>query len=383
MRILIFIALALWVFGLLNIILNLLFLGRLRGRPMERHPLVSVIIPARNEERAIERTVRAMLAQDYPSIEVIVVNDRSTDGTGAILDRIAADDGHLLVLHGEEPPPGWLGKPWAMHEGSLRARGELLLFVDADVHYAPPTISTAVQHLHAKGQDLTFLYPHFEMHGLWENAMMPAVPMTPFSFPMWLGELVPLTYLGIGGGTGNLIRRTAYDQAGGHEALRHAVIDDVALAQHVRRCGLRTGMARTEHLVTVRMYHGLHEIVHGFTKNMFTVLGRSYFGAVMILVIFFIAHLLPYPMALAGDGVALAVVALILLTRLIFFRAIGYPVWNALLLHPLTTIGWIWITIRSTWVVGIRGQLPWRGRTYDPARTRFGAAETPKGEVNE
>jgi hypothetical protein len=131
------------------------------------------------------------------------------------------------------------------------------------------------------------------------------------------------------------------------------------------------------------MYHGFTEIVNGFTKNLFTITGRSYFGAFAFLMIFVLFHLLPYPMAVAGNQLALAVVALILLTRLIFFIAIGYPVWNALLLHPLTTIGWIWITIRSTWVVGVRGQLSWRGRTYDPARTRFGAAETPKGEVNE
>lgn len=383
MRILLDFALAFWAFGLINVILNLLFLGRLRGRVLERHPLLSVIIPARNEERAIERTVRAMLAQDYPQIEVIVVNDRSTDSTGAILDRIASEDSRLIALHGEDPPAGWLGKPWAMHQGSLRARGELLLFVDADVRYAPAAISTAVQHLEAKRQDLTFLFPNFEMRGLWENALMPAVPMSPFTFPIWLGERWPLTWLAIGGGTGNLIRRTAYDRSGGHEALRHAVIDDVGLAQHVRRSGLHTGIARTEHLVSVRMYDGFGEIVNGFTKNVFTILGRSFVGAAVILFIFVAGSLVPYAMAVTGNRTALAVVALITLTRLIFFSAIGYPVWNALLLHPLTTIGWIWITLRSTWVVGIRGQLPWRGRTYDPAGTRFGAAETAKGEVNE
>ena len=115
MHLLLYIALFVWAGGLLNIILNLLFLGRLSRHPLQRHPLVSVIIPARNEERAIERTVRAMLAQDYPSIEVIVVNDRSSDSTGGILDRIASEDPRLIALHGEEPPTGWLGKPWAMH----------------------------------------------------------------------------------------------------------------------------------------------------------------------------------------------------------------------------------------------------------------------------
>jgi glycosyltransferase involved in cell wall biosynthesis len=373
MRFLLDFALALWAFGLVNIILNLLLLGKLGRATLDRRPLVSIIIPARNEERAIERTVRAMLAQDYVEIEVIVVNDRSTDSTGAILDRVASEDPRLVALHGEEPPPGWLGKPWALHQGSLRARGEMLLFVDADVHYAPAAVSAAMQHNVATHQDLTFLFPHFEMHGIWENALMPAVPMTPFTFPIWLGERLPYTYLAIGGGTGNLIRRAAYDKAGGHAALRDAVIDDVGLAHHVRRSGSHTGIARTEHLVSVRMYHGFREVVSGFTKNAFTAVGRSYFGAAFFLAILMAGSVLPFVMAFAGNRLAIAAVALIILTRVIFFTGLGYPLWSALLLHPLTAIGWMWITIRSTWVVGIRGQLPWRGRTYDPDRTRFGA----------
>ncbi|HEX7419369.1 MAG TPA: glycosyltransferase [Thermoanaerobaculia bacterium] len=373
MHALLYAALLLWAFGLINIILNLLFLGKLRGATLDRYPLVSIIVPARNEERAIERTVRAMLAQDYPELEVIVVNDRSSDSTGAILDRVASEDSRLVAVHGEEPPPDWLGKPWALHQGSLRARGELLLFVDADVHYAPAAVSTAVQHNEATHQDLTFLFPNFEMHGLWENALMPAVPMTPFTVPIWLGERLPYTYLAIGGGTGNLIRRAAYDKAGGHAALRDAVIDDVGLAHHVRRSGSHTGIARTEHLVSVRMYHGFREVVNGFTKNVFTIVGRSYLGAAFFLSIFIVGSLLPFAMALTGNRVAIATVALIILSRLIFFAGVGYPLWSAVLLHPLTAVGWMWITIRSTWVVGIRGQLPWRGRTYDPNRTRFGA----------
>ncbi|HEY8711842.1 MAG TPA: glycosyltransferase, partial [Thermoanaerobaculia bacterium] len=325
MRILIDIALIFWTFALINIILNLLFLGRLRGGALVVHPLVTIIIPARNEERAIERTVRAMLAQDYPAFEVIVVNDRSTDSTGAILDRVAAEDSRLIALHGEEPPPGWLGKPWAMHQGSQRARGELLLFVDADVHYAPAAVSAAVQHMEATRQDLTFLFPNFEMHGLWEHALMPAVPMSPFTFPIWLGERLPFTYLAVGGGTGNLIRRAAYDKAGGHTALRDAVIDDVGLAHHVRRSGSRTGIARTEHLVSVRMYHGFREIVDGFTKNVFTILGRSYVGAAVLLLVFVVAHLLPYAMVVTGDRIALSVVVLIVVSRVILFGALRYP----------------------------------------------------------
>ncbi|HEV8657176.1 MAG TPA: glycosyltransferase, partial [Thermoanaerobaculia bacterium] len=174
MKILTYILLAYWAFALLNVILNLLTIGRPRKAALGREPFVSIIVPARDEERAIERTVRAMLAQDYSAFEVVVVDDRSTDSTGAILGRIAAEDARLIVVHGEESPAGWLGKPWALHQGSGRARGEMLLFVDADVHYAPRTLPTAVEQIEASGLAMLFLYPHFEMRGLWENAVMPA-----------------------------------------------------------------------------------------------------------------------------------------------------------------------------------------------------------------
>ncbi|HET8797135.1 MAG TPA: glycosyltransferase family A protein, partial [Thermoanaerobaculia bacterium] len=134
-------AFLLWLIALATTILNLRRVPKLAPRLPKHLPLVSVIVPARDEERAIERAVRRFLAQTWPSLEVIVVNDRSVDATGAILAAIG--DPRLIVIDGEEPPAGWLGKPWALHQGSLRAKGELLLFVDADVMYAPDAVAAA------------------------------------------------------------------------------------------------------------------------------------------------------------------------------------------------------------------------------------------------
>ncbi|MGZ8832261.1 MAG: glycosyltransferase, partial [Thermoanaerobaculia bacterium] len=144
MQILGSILLAYWAFALINTILNLLLIRRRTAAP-GGELFVSIIVPARDEERSIERSVRGFLAQDYPAFEVIVVNDRSSDSTGPILDGIAAREARLVVVHGEEPPPGWLGKPWALHQGSLRAKGELLLFVDADIDYAPQALRAGVE----------------------------------------------------------------------------------------------------------------------------------------------------------------------------------------------------------------------------------------------
>jgi len=352
---------------------NLALVPRLRPRMPRHTPLLSVVIPARDEERAIGRTVAAMLAQTYPHLEIVVVNDRSADGTGAVLASF--DDPRLVVVHAtEDPPPGWLGKPWALHQGSLRARGELLLFVDADVLYQPDAIAAAVAHLQERDLPMLALFPRFEMHGFWEHVVLPNLAVFAFSvLPVWLTNRTRIPLLAVGGGPGNLVKREDYDAAGGHEALRDAVVDDVGLARLMRRHGRRTEVVRAEELISVRMYHGLREIVHGFTKNAFPVINRNYFAGLFFLFGAVVVHILPYALAFTGGAIWLATVALITAVRVILFQALRYRLDNALLGHPLMIGTWCLILVRSIWYTGIRRQLLWRGRTYDASRTRFGA----------
>ena len=332
-------------------IVNLALVPRLRARavPAGETPLVSVIVPARDEERAIERTVRAFLAQSWPALELIVVDN-------------------------EEPPAGWLGKPWALHQGSLRARGELLLFVDADVLYDRDAVAAAVLHLQERGVPMLSLFPRFVMRGFWEHIVMPNLAFFAFTvLPLWLSNRSRVRVLAIGAGTGNLVRRADYDAVGGHESLRDAVVDDVGLARLVRRSGRPTVCARAEDLVSVRMYEGLGEIVRGFTKNGFAVTGRSYMTVAIFLVLGFVLHVLPFGLALTGDWISIVSVIVLTLTRVILFIALGYRLDNALFGHPLMIAVWFVIMVRSTWYTGIRRQLMWRGRTYDARRTKFGA----------
>lgn len=362
-----------WAMALARTIVNLLLVPKLRPRMPRQTPLLSVVIPARDEEREIGRTVGAMLAQTYPHLEVIVVNDRSTDATGAVLASF--NDARLVVIHAtEDPPPGWLGKPWALHQGSLRARGELLLFVDADVIYQPDAIAAAVAQMEERAVPMLALFPHMEMHGFWEHIVMPNLAVFAFSvLPVWLTNRTRIPLLAVGGGPGNLVRREDYDACGGHESLRDAVVDDVGLARLMRRRGRRTEVVRAENMISVRMYHGLGEIVRGFTKNAFPVVNRSYVAGLLFLLGAVVFHILPYAMAFTGDAIWLTIVGLITLVRLILFRAIGYRLDNAVFGHPLMIGTWCVILVRSIWYTGIRRQLHWRGRTYDASRTRFGA----------
>jgi len=313
-----------------------------------------------------------MLAQTWPALELVVVNDRSTDSTGAILASI--DDPRLVVIDNEEPPPGWLGKPWALHQGSLRARGELLLFVDADVIYEPDAIAAAVAHLEERGVPMLSLMPRFVMRGFWEHVIMPNLAFFAFTlFPLWLSNRTRIPIFGIGAGTGNLIRRADYDAIGGHAALKDAVVDDVALARLARRGGRRSAIALADDLVSVRMYDGYRETIEGFTKNGFAVIGRSYVALFITLVLSVVLHFLPYALAFTGNVYAIATVIAISLTRLILFTALHYRIDNALFAHPLMVGVWMLILLRSAWYTGIRRQLRWRGRMYDARGTRFGA----------
>lgn len=361
-----------WLFCFANTIVNLAVTPKLRGGAPVTGPLVSVVIPARDEERAIERTVRALLAQTYRAIEVIVVNDRSTDRTAEILGAIA--DERLHVVAGSEPPAGWLGKPWAMHQGSRVARGEILLFADADIFYAPEAVASAVDPMEKHGASMAALIPHTEMHGFWENVLMPQLMVVACAFfPIWLANRSTRVRLGAGGGAGNLIRREVYERIGGHEALRGAVIDDVGLARLARRSGKQTIVVRAERFVSVRMYEGLGEIVRGFTKNAFAALDRSYALTLILSVLGIVFHVWPYVAAALGSRISIATVLVITVTRLILFSAMRYNIVAALFAHPLMTLGFTWISLVSAWKTGIRRQLHWRGRTYDAAQTRFGA----------
>jgi chlorobactene glucosyltransferase len=369
------IALVVWGAVFINLLLNLRLVPRLVGGAGPRTgAAVSVIIPARDEQDKIERTVRAFLAQDYGPIEIVVVNDRSTDATGAILGTIAREDARLVVVDGEPPPPGWLGKPWALHQGQQRARGELLLFVDADLDYAPGAVGALVGAIESSRADMVAVLPRVEMTGFWEQVTMPNLALTAIgAMPTWLANRTRFPRLGIGGGIGMLMRRTAYAAAGGHLTLRSAIVDDVGLAQALRRAGSRTIVVVADELVRIRLYHGLRAIIHGYTKNMFAVAGRSYVAVAVVLALTVVVHVLPFAGALAGHRPSLAAVALIIIVRVTLAARFHYSIASAVFTHPLMMAIWCWILLRSMWLTGVRNQLHWRGRLYEAsASSNFG-----------
>jgi chlorobactene glucosyltransferase len=377
-------ALGMGVFVAVVFPLNLLTIRRLSARShpvLGAAPRVSVIIPARNEEREISEAVRSHLSQDYPNFEVIVVDDQSTDGTREILDGLRRGDSRLRIARGKEPPEGWLGKPHALYLGACEATGEILLFVDADVRYDPRTLREAVGFLERRRIDFLALFPGFAMEGFWEKVLMPYIAVSYFFGLGFLANSDRHRWVAAGGGAGNMVRRRAYEAAGGHAAIRTSVIDDVRLAMSVKRAGFRCRIVEADDRVRVRMYRGFGEIFDGFTKNIAYIF-QGLFGHLLIafMTLFVFASLAPVATlleAIIGFRVPRAdlllaggIFAFGILMRAILALYLRYPLWTALT-QPLMAAVWGAIMLRSLYWRFVRREVLWRGRRYDAAGARF------------
>jgi cellulose synthase/poly-beta-1,6-N-acetylglucosamine synthase-like glycosyltransferase len=377
---------AVWMGALLLFVIlpvNFAFTPRLSlsRAPAVRRLRVSVIIPARDEERCIERAVRSHLSQAYPDLEVVAVNDRSSDRTGEILVALAQEDSRLRVVTGSEPPDGWLGKPHALHLGASAATGEVLLFADADVVYDPRTLGEAVSLLESGRLDFVALLPRFATEGFWESVLMPYVLGAYFTGIGFLSNVDWPRWVAAGGGAGNLIRRPVYEALGGHAALKDSVVDDVHLAFRAKRAGFRTRAVRAEDRVSVRMYRGLFEVVNGFTKNIGYVL-QGFLGAMLfvltaVITLFWVvpplvtaAALLGAPVATQDVLIAAAGFALVVAARLAAAAALNDKLWPAVT-HPIMAAIWGFIICRSLYHRIVRGRLVWRGREFDARAARF------------
>jgi chlorobactene glucosyltransferase len=372
------------VLGAIALPVNLVAFPRLsraaRGNRPGLLPRVSVVIPARDEADEIERTVRSHLAQEYPHIHVVVVDDRSRDGTGDIVAAIAREDSRVSLVRGAEPPKGWLGKPHALWLGARAADGDLILFADGDVRYEPRALAEAVAVMEERGLDLLAFFPRLEARGFWENVLMPYLAVAVF---LGLGFLATVrgVPIAMGAGAGNLVRRRVYDAIGGHAALRDSVVDDVRLAGTVKRAGFRVAAFRADDRVAVRMYRGFRGVWNGFTKNIAWVYsgvgGALLFGLTILLLAVSIAPAAVLALAAVGltipdRDVVLAAVIFVssVLVRGALAAALGDPLWPALA-HPIMTAVWAGLMGRSLFHRFIRRRFTWRGREFDARRARF------------
>jgi len=342
------------------------------------NPRLSIIVPARNEEDSIEQALRTLLALDYDNYEVIAVNDRSTDRTGEIMERVARNaypSTRLRVIHHTELPPGWLGKTHAMWTAANQATGEWLLFTDADVLFKPDSVRRALAYAEAEPADHVVLFPRMIMKRPGEY-MMIAFFQTMFMFghrPWKVAD--PSTDDHMGVGAFNLVRRRVYDAVGTYEALRMEVLDDMKLGKVVKNGGFRQRNVFGGDLISIRWAHGALGIVNNLTKNFFAILSfqswrtlLSAFGLAFINWGPFLGIWLAQGWARLPFAVALGSIGLIYVGM--SWRSSVPPYY--VLLHPVSTGMFIYTLLRSMFVTLRNDGIVWRGTKYPLKELRKG-----------
>ena len=347
--------------------------------PLEA-PLISVIVPARNEARNIRRCVEALLAQTYPNYELIVLDDRSTDETPLILNELAQRDSRLRVVAGADLPPGWAGKPHALFQAAKAARGEWLCFVDADTFVAPEALASVFAKAQETGADLFTIMTDQEMRTFWERVILPLV-FTALSVgfsPRRVNN--PKRKDAIANGQFIFIRRAVYEAVGGHEALKNSIVEDKDLAVLVKRSGYRLVVADGRQVAATRMYTSLPEMWEGWTKNIFLGLkgsaGMLLLGASGAFASLMAALALPLwligglALGAAGSGLGWIVAGeaallwgYLIFWRLLVLKGMRVPGWYALTV-PLGAGLFAAMMFTSAWKVLSGRGVTWKGRRY-------------------
>jgi chlorobactene glucosyltransferase len=365
---------------LLIIFSNIWITRRVRyHNPPNTYPMVSILIPARNEERHIESCVQSLLAQDYPSFEVLVLDDQSTDNTRAILERVAASHPALRIIDGETPPGNQVGKNWACNQLSLQAQGELFFFTDADTLSRSDTLKKTVTALIGSQADLLTGFPRQKVHTWGEKLLVPFFSWAFLSFiPLVFAYNLRLPFFSIAVGQMMLFRREAYLEIGGHENVSSSVVDDISLARRIKEKSLRWRVSYIADLISCRMYHSAQEAIDGFTKNLFAVFDYRLLPFLFVFIWLFIMFwepLVVLAFSLIGGLFASqfsAIIACLILSNLLWlipYIEMKIPFYLAFI-YPFTILANLGVAFRSM-LHGLRGQVIWKGRTIVQSRWKW------------
>lgn len=336
----------------------------------QEFPMVSVLIPARNEVENIAKCVRSLLEQKYPSFEILVLDDQSTDGTREILKEISKKQPKLHLLDGLPPAKNIVGKNWACQQLADHARGELLLFTDADTRHRPNMLHDIVTASIGEQADLLTGYPRQLVHSWGERLLVPSFSWVLCSFiPLGLGYRLTMPAMASAVGQLMLFRREAYDLIGGHTSVGDSIVDDLSLARRIKSSRLRWRVLHVADLVSCRMYQSSQDAINGFTKNLFAVFDYRLlpflFAFFWLLFMFWepliVAFIMLMNRAKIAQPVSLALcIALSLLLWIFHYKNMGISIGLAFL-YPLTILANAVVATKSC-IQSIKGELEWKGR---------------------
>uniref|UniRef100_A0A7C6A9I9 Glycosyltransferase n=1 Tax=candidate division WOR-3 bacterium TaxID=2052148 RepID=A0A7C6A9I9_UNCW3 len=360
-------------------ITNAFLIKRLGKFPKaKRQPKISILVPARNEEKTIKNCINSLLQQNYDNFEVIVLDDNSIDQTKEILKNIQSR--HLRIIEGKPLPANWTGKSWACQQLASEASGELIFFTDADTIHHPSTIAYAVDAMEANKVDLLTAIVRNEVVTFGEMITIPFPTYSIFTFlPLVVAYTLPKsTAFSAANGKFMFFRKKVYEQIGGHAAIRNNAVEDIELGKLIKKNGYRWRLVDASRLVYCRMYQNFSEALQGFTKNYFALFGYQLLVALFVWL--WLALITWYPLVAItihiianryNDQFCYAVGSIIatsflwLLTSLKF----SFPIYLFLLYPVIITIT-LFIGLRSM-TMTILGRTIWKGRQLPKKKIRL------------
>lgn len=367
--------LVVWVVFLIDAIMGFRNLDSLEGEEnLKDGPLLSVIVAARNEEKQIRASIQSQLKQTYGQVEWILVNDRSIDQTGKIMDELKKEDSRIKVIHIQALPEGWLGKNYALYTGSKMASGKWLLFTDADVKYEKDAFAKALHYFDRHKLDHLTAAPNLNAKGFWLRSFI-AFFLMGFSYfkRPWMANN-PKSKIGTGIGAFILVRKGAYDRFGTHERIKMRPDDDLQLGMKMKKEGYKQRIVTALTLIEVEWYGSLKEAFVGLEKNTFAGLNYRISMVFFSIVGIFVGHILPFltifsankTLALISWGNILGsgILYVLIIRRMTLFSPAMF------LVLPITAILFIYSIVRASLLTFKRGGIVWRGTTYKLAELR-------------
>lgn len=343
----------------------------------EKLPFVSVLIPARNEEHNISQIVNSLLVQDYPSFEVIVLDDNSDDSTGEILHNIKKLHPQLKILNGKPLEKGWTGKCFACKQLFEASAGEYILFTDADTLHNKNSLRDSITIALNRNADMVTLFPKMTMVSFAEKLVMPMLWFTVMMMlPFYFVDKKGFIKFSIGIGPFMLFKRSAYAAIGGHDSVKNAIVEDVWLARKIKEHGLQLIVEDGQHMLSVRMYRNFKEIWNGFSKNIFAGFEFSSIALFSVNLLYFLLFFIPFLLFFIQLSLQFSLnflliltgiqVLILYLTRIIISARFKLGIISTLL-HPVGALSVPVIAMNSwRWIKAGSGA-KWKGRVYNPA----------------
>jgi chlorobactene glucosyltransferase len=360
----IFITCALLIISL-TMLSNVFFFPRLKSITTPQNPpLVSILVPARNEAAVIGQTVFNLLHQDHPNLEIIVLDDQSTDQTTDVALKAGAGDKRLRIINGIPLPQGWLGKNWACHQLGQAASGDILIFTDADVLWNPGALIALMSLMEKERADLLTVWPTQITQSWGERLVVPLMALVILGYlPILAVHYTRWSAFSAANGQCLAFRREAYERAGGHASVKDNIVEDVALAKRIKSQGLHLRMADGAGLIACRMYQDWPGVRDGFAKNILAGHGDSVLFLAVSTVFHWLVFIFPWLWLFLGGGIwALSLIILGIGVRMLSAVFTRQRISDALLL-PLSVILMTVIAGQSVYWRWRCGGPRWKGRT--------------------